>query len=66
MSFSGLVILRVLHITSTCSCDTAAIRIILIRVPTRIILDVSILQYSETPKILCNFIYHILYLVLYY
>ena len=41
MSFWGRVIFRV---TVTCSCHTAAIRIISLRIPTRIVLDVSILR----------------------
>ena len=48
MAFSGCIALRVIH-TSTRSCDTAAaIRTIQVRVLTRNVLDVSILQYN--PK----------------
>ena len=49
MSFSGRVALRVMH-TSTCSCDTAAIRIIQLRVPTRYFLTFP--YYSKTANIL--------------
>ena len=43
LSYSASVISRDIH-TGTCSCDTAATRIAQIGVPTRIILDVSILK----------------------
>ena len=43
VSFLGRVTLRVIH-TSTWSSETAAIRIVKLLVPTRIILDASILR----------------------
>ena len=53
MSFSGRVILRVIH---TSNCDAAEIRFMKLRAPTRVILDGSI--NSKTPKyclVLVNF-----------
>ena len=55
MSFSGRVTLRVIH-TITYSCDTAAMRIIYLRVPIRIILDVSVLT-TVKPRKYCGSIY---------
>ena len=66
MAFSGCIALRVIH-TSTRSCDTAAaIRTIQVRVLTRNVLDVSILQYNPEKKMRKNTLRYLIFCYMVY